>query len=1143
MSRTPSPVAAASVGLALLLGLCGGPSFSLGEEPADPAPNETAPAEAVSFNRDVRPILSDRCFHCHGPDASNQDSPFRLDTRENATADLGGYVGVAPGDLKGSELHARIHADDWSKMPPADSNRTLTDAERDILDRWIEAGAPFEAHWSFQPLPDAVAVPEAGGGWAVSPLDRFVAATHAERGLNPAPPAPPEAWLRRVTFDLTGLPPALAELDAFAEAFTTDPKTARAEAVDRLLASEAHAERLTAEWLDVARYSDSNGYQRDDARFVWPYRDWVLNSFRDNKPYDAFLTEQLAGDLLPNATPEQRLATAFNRLHSYKKEGGSPPEEFRVENVADRTHTAAAAFLGLTMECARCHDHKYDPITQRDYYAMSAFFANVEERGLISFFTSAVPTPAMNWPNDAQAAEIHAARSAVEDLEARLERVRTEANDDFAAWMAKRGEEPVSPLPSFRGEGPGVRGEEPTAERSAPDNSPESSQQANAGEGSSPSPPAPLPQGRGGDKTPGLVASLSFEATAPPPEGAKHETAGNLTPTTGHAFPNTAGADAISPTANELVDGRVGNAVRLNGDDAVVLPGAGHFERHQPFSFALWIKPPELTERGVIVRRSRGWDDAGSVGYELTKRGDKLAARIAHFWPGDALGVETTEPLVADRWTHVAVTYDGSSRAAGLRMFIDGEPAAIRVTADSLTRTIAKWGGGYPDLAIGSRYRDRGFKDGIVDEFRLFDRSLTPIEVRGLYEPGSTDALLAKPAETLNEAERNALRAYFLATVHEPTREARAALTAARERLGKAVDATPAITVMREMETPRQTYLLNRGAYDQPGEPVDAETPSFLAPFPEGAPRNRLGLANWLTEPSHPLTARVAVNRYWQLLFGEGLVSTPEDFGNQGAPPSHPELLDWLARDFVNHGWDVRRLLRQMALSATYAQDSVVTPQARDRDPENRWLTRGGGARLSAEMIRDNALAVSGLLEERFGGPPAKPYDVALAYTPLTPDKGAGLYRRSLYTFWKRTAPAPVMLAMNSGRREVCRLKRDVVQSPLQALVLLNGTQFVEASRAFAGRLLQTHGENHDAATAEAFRTLTSRPPTEAETAVLQRLYADQFARFEADPKAAEELLNVGSAPRSADLDPARHAALTATVNALMNLDESVRRP
>ena len=516
---------------------------------------------------------------------------------------------------------------------------------------------------------------------------------------------------------------------------------------------------------------------------------------------------------------------------------------------------------------------------------------------------------------------------------------------------------------------------------------------------------------------------------------------------------------------------------------------------------------------------------------------------MSHFWPGDAIGVETIEPLEADRWTHVAVLYDGSGRAAGLRVFLDGEPAATRVTADSLTRTIARWRGGYPDLAIGSRYRDRGFKDGRVDEFRLFERALTPLEVRDLCDGRSLADALARPLEELTDARRGELRAYFLAAVHEPTRTARAALADARGRLGAAVDATPAITVMRESPEPRPAFVLNRGAYDQPGEPVAADTPAFLPPFPADVPRNRLGLARWLTDPDHPLTARVAVNRYWQLLFGRGLVGTPEDFGNQGEPPSHPELLDWLARDFVEHGWDVRRLLRTLVLSATYARDSVVSPAAREADPENRWLTRSAGERLSAEMIRDNALAVSGLLVGRFGGPPVKPYDVALAYTPLTPDGGEGLYRRSLYTFWKRTAPAPVMLAMNSGRREVCRLRRDAVQSPLQALVLLNGTQFVEASRALAGRLLATHGRNADAAAADAFLRLTSRSPRPEEAAILGRLFAAQLARYEADPAAAERLLSVGNAPRRPELDPARHAATTALVNAILNLDESVRRP
>ena len=1051
------------------------------------SPGIARSGDPPSYNRDVRPILSDRCYHCHGPDATNQDSAFRLDTRENATADLGGYVGIAAGDVANSELHARIHATDWARMPPADSNRSLTDAERDVLDRWIAAGAPFDPHPFFTPLPAAVPVPAENGDWVTSPIDRFVAAGHAAHGLTPAPPAPPAKWLRRVTFDLTGLPPTLAELDAFLAdpLLRRDRVGAEARVVDRLLASDACAERLTAEWLDVARYGDTYGYQRDDARFVWPWRDWVLRAFRTNMPFDRFLTEQLAGDLLPDATGDQRLATAFNRLHSHKKEGGVAVEEFRVENVADRTHTAAAAFLGLTVECARCHDHKYDPVTQRDYYALSAFFANVEENGLISYFTDAVPTPAMPLPDAAQDAEIHAAAAAVEDLERRLVKVRADGADDFAAWLADENR--------------------PAA--------------------------------------PGPVASLSFDAFVDPPAGVKDETGKPRDPAETHAFANDGGPAAVTTSANKLADGRAGRSVEFAGDDAVVLPGAGHFARYEPFSFALWIRPAEVTERGVIVRRSRGWDDAGSIGYELTKEPDRLVAKLVHFWPGDAIAVETTEPLVAGEWAHVAVTYDGSSRAAGLRIFVNGEPAETRVLADHLTRTITDWRGGYPDLALGARYRDRGFVGGRADEFRLFDRAVAPVEVTQLFDGHALDDLLAADPADPSDDDRATLSAYFFAAVHGPTRTARADLTAARGRLAAAVDATPAITVMRETAEPRPAFLLERGMYDQPGEPVTADTPAFLPPFPDDAPRNRLGLARWLTDPDHPLTARVAVNRYWQLLFGRGLVDTPEDFGNQGSPPSHPELLDWLARDFVAHGWDVRRLLRSMALSATYRQDSVVSPAVRERDPENRWLARAHGARLSAEMVRDNALAVSGLLAERFGGPPVKPYDLALAYTPLPADSGDGLYRRSLYTFWKRTAPAPVMLAMNAGRRDVCRLRRDVVQSPLQALVLLNGPQFVEASRVLAGTLLDEHGGNVDAAAADAFRRLTARPPTAAEAKILADLYAEQLAQFEANPGDAAALLAVGAAPVRDDLPPARHAALTVLVNALLNLDECVRRP
>ncbi|MEM9657023.1 MAG: DUF1553 domain-containing protein, partial [Planctomycetota bacterium] len=512
-----------------------------------------------------------------------------------------------------------------------------------------------------------------------------------------------------------------------------------------------------------------------------------------------------------------------------------------------------------------------------------------------------------------------------------------------------------------------------------------------------------------------------------------------------------------------------------------------------------------------------------------------------HFWPGNAICVETTEPLPIDVWQHVVVAYDGSSEAAGLRIYVDGRLADTKVVQDHLTRTITNWRSGYRDLAIGSRYRDRGFKGGVVDEFQVFERCLTSIEAEHLYDGRALRELLDTESNQLTATQRIELEAFYVAAIDPTVREATDLLMAARKRWNEVMDATPAISVMREQSTPRTAYVLTRGAYDQPGEQVAADTPAFLPEFPEDEPRNRLGLSRWLTSPDHPLTARVTVNRYWQMIFGAGLVRTPEDFGNQGELPTHPALLDWLARDFVEHGWNVRRLLRTLVLSATYRQDSVVDAAIRARDPENRLLARGPSQRLSAEMLRDNALAASGLLVEKVGGPPVKPYDVALAYTPLPVDQGEGLYRRSLYTFWKRTSPSPVMMTMNASKREVCRLKREVTDSPLQALVLLNGPQFIEASRVLASDLLQRHGEDVDAMAEEAFLRFTGRAPSRRELCILRNLFADQLVAFEDDADGVAALRGVGEAPTDEDLPGPGIAAATVLVNSIMNLDESVR--
>jgi len=1008
-------------------------------------------AQKIEFNRDIRPILSDNCFACHGPDAKNAKSEYRLDTFANATTPIDGVTGVVPGKLKDSEIHWRIHSNESSEvMPPPETKRSLTSAQIALLDRWIEQGAEYEEHWSFVAIPKEVPVPKANSDWVRNGIDSFVLAKLQEKGFSPSPETSREKWLRRVTFDLTGLPPTTTELDAF---LADDSHDAFGQVVDRLLASDASAERLTAEWLDVARYSDSYGFQVDGDRFVWPWRDWVIRAFRENLPYDDFITWQLAGDLLPDPTRDQKLATTFNRLHPQNVEGGSVPEEFRVEYVADRVHTYATAFLGLTMECSRCHDHKYDPITAKDYYSLAAFFANIDEAGLYSYFTPAVPTPTLWLPDASQEEELARISGEIAGLENDLASRITAAKSDYETWLAAQ----TTPVPL----------------------------------------PAP-------------IASHDFDQFV----------AGG--------FPNlvAGGADAKTNSNNTLVPGHRGQAVKLTGDDAVTL-AVGNFTRSDPFSVSLWMQTPDRKARAVVFSRSKAWTDAASRGYELLIEDGKLNAALVHFEPGNALRVRTRDDFPLGSWHHVALTYDGSSRAAGLRLYVDGEEAPIEIVRDKLTREIT--GGGSDSIVIGERMRDSGFKNGLVDDFRVYDRTLSDAAVKCL----ASDAAAFTPDPD-----------HFLTEYDAATRELRGRLLAKRKERSALVEQIPEIMVMAELEgKARETRLLERGSYLNPAEGVAPATPAFLPAMPPDAPKDRLGLAQWTVSHENPLTARVAVNRYWQRLFRNGLVATAEDFGSQGHLPTHPELLDWLARDFVNHGWDLRHLLKTIVLSATYRQSSnIVSGELVAIDPENTLLYRYPAPRLTAEMLRDNALAVSGLLVNQVGGPSVKPYDIEFSFKPSTPDKGAGLYRRSVYTYMRQTAPSPLMTTLNASKRDVCQVKIERTDSPLQGLVMLNAPQFAEAARFLAARLVEQHGENDAALVDDAFRRLTSRLPDDEERVVMIGLLAEQHSHFVSRPEEANSLLAVGDSPPSQTPQAARVAAAATLVATLLNFDECLSK-
>jgi hypothetical protein len=1043
---------------------------------APPGPRVAGLPGTVDYNFHIKPILSDRCFKCHGPDDAARKAGLRLDTAEGPYARLeSGARAVVPGWPRRSEMVRRILSDDPEVMMPApESHLTLSDYEKALLIQWIDQGAEWKPHWSF-----ATVVKPAAPGEGGNPIDRFVLARLRERGLSPAPEASKETLIRRVTLALTGLPPTVEEVDAFLADTSAD---AYARVVDRLLASPAYGERLATEWLDVARYADSHGYQDDGMRQMWPWRDWVIGAFNRNMPFDDFVTWQLAGDLLPDATPEQRLATAFNRHHMQSQEGGIVAEEYRVEYVADRINTVGTALMGVSLGCARCHDHKYDPITQREYFELFAFFNNNNEAGQIPY--SGVPSPTVILPDEATKKALDAIALELPGAERAAALDNPAFDAGFAEWLR----------------------------RGAPDSRP-------------PSPVVHLPlDGPGGTY----------------PNAARRTEAASL------------GGDR--DRVPEVVDGRIGLAQRLVGDSFIQLPrGVAFFDRQEPFSFGLWVRVDKAGAAGPVVARSGGPFN-GFRGYTLLLEADgRLRAGLHHVAPDNSIEIETTASLVPGAWTHVVFTWDGSSRARGLRLFLDGQDAAVRVVIDNLQRSIMRsgirdnqhWGSVEP-LKIGG-LAEATLQDVSVDDLRVYDTTLTPFEVRALAGAESPlAAAMARPGRST--AEEAALREHYVRRVAPGYANALRALTALRRRQNDLLTDPIEVMVMRERAEPRPTFVLARGAYDAPTDRVEPGTPAALPPFPDELPRNRLGLARWLLDPKHPLTSRVVVNRYWAQVFGRGLVPTVDDFGSQGRLPTHPELLDWLAAAFVESGWDLKALVRQMVMSATFRQTSAAGAAAREADPDNEWLARGPSYRMSAEQIRDAALHASGLLVARIGGPSVYPYqpkglweELAIRNaTTYTQGTGDDLYRRSLYTVWKRSTPPPSAISFDAGERMLCTVSRQRTSTPLQALILLNDPQYVEAARVLAERALRHGGASNDDRARHVFRRVTSRAPSPTELSSLTALYRDARVRFAGDRPAALALRRAGEQAIDTTLEPVEVAAWTVVTSTILNLDEAV---
>ena len=1035
--------------------------------------------DKIDFNLHIRPILSDRCYSCHGPDKNTREADLRLDEEESAFAALSESQGFAikKGSLNGSQLFHRIISEDEDfQMPPPSSNLPLSDKDKAMLIKWIQQGAEWKEHWAFIP-PERAEVPEINEkNWTqYNDIDHFVQAKLQEHNLSPSIEADKERLLRRVTMDLTGLPPTLAEIDSFLADSSSEAYT---RVVERLFQTEAYAERMAMEWMDVSRYADSHGLHADGWRMMWPWRDWVIKAFKENMPYDKFVSWQLAGDLYPNATKEQKLATAFNRNHAMTAEGGAIDEEFRLEYVFDRVNTTATAFLGLTMECARCHDHKFDPFSQDEFYQMAAFYNNIKELGMTGDDGNYGPMLIlMDKESEEKIEEITSRIKQAEDT-LRLTKKELAAQQNFIHKVSTS----IAQKPR------------------------------------------------------GVVGYFPFERI------------GEFTKDKEKLRYLDGNKKLTSYGTPELTEGKFGKAVIFPGGyDELYLSDMGMFEMTEAFSVSAWVYSeshnPEKTQ--VFIGNAgqknnfwRGWD------FYLDQE-HRLSVRLIHSLPHNYIHIASRQPLVLNQWTQVAFSYDGSGKAEGLTLYIDGRKADSFIAFDQLYKSILPiTGGGHePDnrpLRIGKSYRAFTGEDGIfrgkLDELYIFDRNITPLEATWL-------------ADIKDDANHEQKLALHRAVRHRSVLKIEKKLKKLRDERLALYNPIDEIMVMEEMAETRPMYVLNRGVYDQPQYEVQPATPTKILAFSEELPKNRWGLAQWIFDDKNPLPARVTVNRYWQLIFGRGLVRTPQDFGSQGDLPTHPELLDYLAVTFREDGWDVKKLLKKMVMSYTYRQSSKIDADLQEADPLNRWLARSPAYRLSAEMIRDNALAASGLLVRKIGGESVKPYQPDGLWIDLgnfshklltyKQDKGDKLYRRSLYTFIRRTSPPPYMTTFDVSSRDKCIVQRENTNTPLQALNLMNDPQFVEAARVFAENMQKEAGQNLAEQINFAFRRATGRAATEKEIAILSDLFETEKARFTQSPKQAKEILAVGEYPQDSSLDPIETAALAVVANTILNHDEA----
>ncbi|MEX2232393.1 MAG: DUF1553 domain-containing protein [Cyclobacteriaceae bacterium] len=1033
--------------------------------------------DGLDYNLHVKPILSDKCFACHGPDKGKRKAELRLDIPEGAFAGLPespGKVAIDPGNVDGSELFHRIVSSDPDyMMPDPESHHTLSDKEKAILIKWIDQGAEYKPHWAFV-KPTLPEIPEViHDERIVNAVDNFILHKLEAEKLQPSAEAQKELLLRRVSLDLTGLPPTLQEIEKFAN---DNSANAYEKQVDRLLASPHYGEKMAVDWLDLARYADSHGYTVDRLRDMSPYRDWVIRSFNKNFPYDKFIQWQLAGDLMPNPTRDMIIATAFNRNHQQNMEGGIIEEEFQSEYVVDRTNTFGDAFLGLSVGCAKCHDHKFDPVSQKNYYQLFSFFNNVKEAGQISW-NNALPTPTLMLPTESQEKIVRFLQAAITDQEKKIAQLKNNRIHDFKDWLNTGAYRRLSN--------------------------------------------AKIPRA-------GLLAQYNFDdetlrnSINQKQAGVMRQQSGNETP------------------VFEKV--QTGKALLLNGDVWLDLNPVGAFSKSEPFSIGLFVRIPKQLKEGVIFHKSISERLYNFRGYHVYLKDDKLELSMAHTAPSNAITKLTQQIIPRDKWIQLTVTYDGSSKTSGFKLHMDGNEMPMETMMDQLTKNILFKSNAEPGLQIGAWDRGFGFTGGLVDNIVVYNRVLTQFEIKILGLRATWSDHIPKSGQAFSEEALTDFKEYYFSAIDPVLNDLNYDLTQKRSALADSTESIEELMVMQEMPEPKSTYILERGNYDARGEEVFPDTPESILAFPPELPRNRYGLAQWLTHEDNPLTARVAVNRFWQNFFGTGLVKTTEDFGNQGEFPSHPELLDWMALEFMQSGWNVKALNKLIAMSATYRQQSIGTPEAREKDPENRLLARGPAFRMSAEMVRDNALAASGLINRKIGGKSVKPYQPeglwSINNATYVADTGTSVYRRSLYVMVKRAVPNPTLATFDAPSRSYCVVRRQKTNTPLQALVTLNDPTYVEAACVLGEQMARV--SNIEESIGNTFKKLTGRAPTQKEMDLLSDLQKSQLKNFREHPEKAKGWLHTGQHVIDKNQDTLLIAANAVVASTILNADATL---